>query len=98
MYEDTERTEMAVKRADDPVLEAEVERAIEPYRALLPPEMLEVLRGLVEMAYLEHPYGQRILHHLRPPPRMSESGSVLTEKGRELEAGQPASGARRRGA
>jgi hypothetical protein len=50
---------------DDPVLEAEVEHAIAPYRGLLSPELLDVLRDNVIRAYTEHPVGQRILRHLR---------------------------------
>ena len=50
---------------DDPVLDAEVEHAIAPYRGLVSPEMLDVLRDIAVRTYTEHPAGQRILRHLR---------------------------------
>ena len=52
-------------RPDDPVLDAEVEHAIAPYRGLVSPAMLDVLRDIAMRAYTEHPAGQRILRHLR---------------------------------
>jgi hypothetical protein len=85
--------------SDDPVLDVEVEHAIEPYRALLPPEMLELLRATIAQAYLEHPTGQRILHNLREETRMvNESGEVPIEQENDAGTRRPmvSSGIRRK--
>jgi len=78
--------------ANDPDLDAEVAHAIAPYRALLPPEMLEVLRATIAEAYLEHPAGRRILHNLREETRLSnETGdmAIVPADDAELESLQP---------
>lgn len=59
---------------DDPTLAAEVEHAIAPYRGLVPPEMLDVLRDIAVLAYTEHPAGQRILDTIREINRIESSG------------------------
>src|SRR5262245_30420659 len=63
--------------SDDPVMDAEVEHAIAPYRDLLPPEALEVIRATIIQAYQEHPMGRRILDHLREENRaINESDDI----------------------
>lgn len=69
---------------DDTILDVEVEYAIEPYRAILPPEALDVLRAALIEAYTEHPAGQRILHHIREEAKsIDRSGDIPTLKGKE---------------
>lgn len=65
---------MPRKPTGDDVLEAEIERAMRPYRRLLPPEMQEVFEDLLVMAYTEHPAGQAILGRLRPRAEPGGSG------------------------
>jgi hypothetical protein len=57
----------------DAHLDAEIDRAMIPYRPLLPPEMQDVFEGLLVMAFTEHPVGQAFLTRLRP--RVEPSGS-----------------------
>lgn len=57
---------------EDPLIEAHVERAIAPYRAVLPPEALEELRELMVAVLLTHPEVAPVLDRLRrrsPPDR-----------------------------
>ncbi len=73
---------------DDPILDGEVEHALAPYRSLLPPEALAILRATLLQAYTEHPAGQRILEHLRAEAaNVGESGEVLTLKGNSMAPG-----------
>ena len=51
---------------EDPFLEAELERALAPYRALLPPEMLVVFRETLSDALTTHPVGSRLFDRTRP--------------------------------
>ena len=74
---------------DDPILDGEVEHAIAPYRSLLPPEALEILRATIIQAYTEHPAGQRILHHLRAEAAsIQESGEVRNLSNKSSAPGQ----------
>src|SRR5262249_41219548 len=52
----------------DPVLEAELERALAPYRDVLPPDVLEEFRDALEDALNTHPVGSLLLKRLQPPP------------------------------
>ena len=74
----------------DPVLEAEIERAMRPYRSLLPPDMQDVFEDILVMAYTEHPVGRAILARLRPQRVTSESGprAILDDAG-PAEAARP---------
>jgi hypothetical protein len=74
---------MPRKPTGDAVLEAEIERAMRPYRALLPAEMQEVFEDILVMAYTEHPAGQRILGRLRPHAEPGGSGrrAIVKELG-----------------
>jgi hypothetical protein len=64
-------------------LEAEIERALTPYRDLVTPELLEIMRGELERALTKDPVGQALLKQVRPPPVVDQSGDVAT---REAEA------------
>jgi hypothetical protein len=50
---------------DDPLIAAEIERAIEPYRGLVPPRMLLVLRNIARMSLTEDPLGRELLKRVR---------------------------------
>src|SRR5262245_2801914 len=62
--------------AEDPVLEAELDRALRPYRDLLPPEMLRHFRETLADALTTHPVGSRLLERVKPPPVVAKSGDV----------------------
>ena len=62
----------------DPVLEAEIERALAPYKALLPPDMLEVFRAELERALTQDPVGKRLLRAVKPTQAVDHSGDVPT--------------------
>ena len=64
----------ALDTPQDPVLEAELDRAIEPYRALLPPELLAELRESLADALTTHPVGRSLLDRVRPQPVVESSG------------------------
>jgi hypothetical protein len=51
---------------DDPDLEAELTRALEPYQLLLPPEMLAVFRETLSDALTTHPVGSLLFERARP--------------------------------
>jgi hypothetical protein len=53
---------------EDPTIEAELDRALEPYRDLLPAEMLAELRETLGDALATHPVGARLLERVKPPP------------------------------
>jgi hypothetical protein len=74
---------MPRKPTGDATLEAEIERAMRPYRSLLPPEMQEVFENLIVMAFTEHPVGRTHLERLRPQAVTGKSGprAALTETG-----------------
>ena len=61
---------------DDPVLDAELARALDPYRALLSPELFAELEETLADALTTHPVGSRLLDRLRPPPALVASGEV----------------------
>jgi len=62
----------------DPVLEAEIERALAPYKGLVPPEMLAVMRAELERALTQDAVGQALLKQARPAPVVDQSGDVAT--------------------
>ena len=64
---------------DDPVLEAELARALAPYRELLSPELLAELRETLADALTTHPVGSALLDWLRPAPVVARSGEVEKE-------------------
>jgi hypothetical protein len=92
---------MTTKRAHDPVLEAEVERAMKPYKKLLPPKMQAVFRENLVRALTQDPKGKALLDKVRPGPLVTESGKVLKEGAeaqdseRAASSGEPPRGGRR---
>jgi hypothetical protein len=71
---------MPRKPTGDATLDAQIDRAMRPYRSLLPPEMQDVFEDLVVMGFREHPVGQALLERLRPSPATHESGPRDTLK------------------
>lgn len=61
---------------EDPALRAELERALEPYRELLPPEMLQHFRETLADALTTHPVAARLLERVRPQPVVVASGEL----------------------
>jgi hypothetical protein len=59
---------------EDPVLEAELERALDPYRGVLPADLFAELRASLADALTTHPVGKALLDRVRPPPGQQKSG------------------------
>lgn len=72
-------TRPSEEAAADPDLEAEIERALAPYRDLLPPERLADFRAELEDALRTHHVGKRLLDATRPPPVVTRSGDRPVE-------------------
>jgi len=82
--------------AKDPILEAELERALAPYRGVLPAEVLQEFRDALEHALTKHPTGSLLLARVRPrqapdhsdevPTGLSEAAAAALDK-RKKEAG-----------
>jgi len=51
---------------DDPVLAAEVQRAVEPYRRIFPAEVISIMEEILEHALTTHPVGVELLDRVRP--------------------------------
>lgn len=79
---------MQRKPTGDPVLDAEIERAMRPYRDLLPPEMQEVFEDMLVAAYTEDPRGKAIVAGLRERvvPGKSATRAIVSEGGAPNEA------------
>lgn len=60
----------------DPVLEEQIDRALEPYRAVLSPATLAVFRAFLADALTTHPVGARLLDRVRPRVAPLQSGDV----------------------
>jgi hypothetical protein len=60
----------------DPTLEAELDRALDPYRELLPPDLLAAMRETLADTLTTHPVGARLLARVRPPPVVVHSGDA----------------------
>lgn len=62
---------------DDPLLEAQVARAIAPYRAMgLSAAVIEEMECMLRLALLSHPRAQYLLSRLRERAAVKESGEV----------------------
>jgi hypothetical protein len=63
---------------DDPVLQAELKRALGPYEKMLPPDILKSMREMLIDALTTHPVGMRALEKLRKAheaAQVSKSGT-----------------------
>lgn len=74
---------MTTDAAPDPVVAETVERALDPYRALLTPEMLEVFRQELTEALTSHPVGKTLTSRVRERPVQQRSGDVETPEGEQ---------------
>jgi hypothetical protein len=54
---------------EDPILRAELDRALAPYKKLVPPKMLEVMRENLRHALTEHPVGKALVDRVRQVER-----------------------------
>ena len=64
--------------ADDN-LDAAVERALEPYLALLPADQLDEFRAILRDEMARHPVSARLLKQLRPPPVVQKSDDLVRD-------------------
>jgi len=79
---------------DDPLIAAELERALAPYKKLVPPKMLEIYRGILRDALTQHPVGKALVDRVRdlerrPRPMSGEKtkeGVVVAESAKSAEA------------
>jgi hypothetical protein len=75
---------MSTPPPDDPFLEAEIDRALGPYRRKgFPPAALEEMKRVLRLALLSHPRAQYLIDRLRPRAEKA-SGKVDTNKHRDL--------------
>ena len=63
--------------ADDPEVDAEVERAVGPYKFLLPPDVLQAMRETLTDMLLTHPVGAVLMNQSRQPTKHDPSGTRL---------------------
>jgi hypothetical protein len=61
---------------DDPLVEAEIDRALAKYRDLVSPERYAAMRDALADVLTMHPLASRMVHRLRPPPVVDQSGTV----------------------
>lgn len=58
------------------LLEAQLERAMAPYKDILPPEALAEMRAMLSDFLATHPVASRLMARLRPAPVVQASGAV----------------------
>ena len=58
----------------DPIVAAEVERAIAPYERILPPDVVLTMREILEHALTSHPVGMALVDRVRPRQVDKQSG------------------------
>jgi hypothetical protein len=75
---------MAEKRAEeDPVIETQLERALAPYRDMVPAEVLEEMRALLSDALATHPTLAPLVQRLRPAKHVASSREVESDDQQE---------------
>jgi hypothetical protein len=82
---------------DDPILDAHVERALSPYRALLSPEALAALEETLRMILATHPVVAPMVDSLRRGAGVERSGSRPKAGRADAPRGRAARGGSRRG-
>lgn len=70
--------EKPVTRTDtpeDPIRAAEVERAIAPYRAMFPADVVLEMAAMLDHVLATHPVGAELLDRVRPRATREQSGT-----------------------
>jgi hypothetical protein len=62
---------------DDPELDAEVERALAPFKHLVPLDVVETMRETLADLLLTHPIGERLMKQARQAAKHDPSGTRL---------------------
>jgi hypothetical protein len=73
---------------EDPFLEAELDRAMESYKTLLPPEMFTFFRETLSDTLTTHPVAARLLSRARPRHIEQTSETRETVTGKRVEPAQ----------
>jgi hypothetical protein len=63
----------------DPIVEAQIERSVSRYAALVPPEMLATMRKILEDALTTHPVAVKLVDNLRERAVPDMSGTVVKD-------------------
>lgn len=64
------------KKPKDPLIEAQIERTLRPYRGIATPAMLETMREELEEMLTAHPTAMALLNQLRERPAPLASAEV----------------------
>lgn len=72
----TEEDSAMTEPPADPTLEAELDRALDPFRDRIAPDLLAAMRETLADVLTTHPVGARLLARVRPPPAVARSGDV----------------------
>jgi hypothetical protein len=62
--------------AREAMIEAEVAEALQPYRTLYPPEVLEEAEHMMRIVLRTHPAAKHLVEQLLPRPVLEESDKV----------------------
>jgi hypothetical protein len=72
---------MASQPPDNPLLLEIIERALAPYKELLPAETIAGMRAEMAEAMASYPYPAALLRKLRPPPVVQKSSTQPIDDG-----------------
>ncbi len=64
---------------EDPIIRAQVDRAVAPYREKLSAEAIEEMRNVLAVQLASHPVLSRMVQRVRPPPVVHRSDDILKE-------------------
>jgi hypothetical protein len=78
MPQDTHAPGSAALSLEEQIREAEIERALAPYKHLLTPAMLAHFRDVLEDVLATHPVAVRMLRRLKPATVVENSHSIPT--------------------
>jgi len=67
------------KKPTDPLIEAQIERTLEPYRGVATPTMLRAMRAQLEELLSTHPTAVGLIEKLREPAAPDASGEKLKD-------------------
>ena len=88
MKKEAERAMKTASNPVDPIVAAEVKRALAPYEGIHPPDVLATMAEILEHALTTHPVGTALVDRVRP--RVSPSQSATVAKDEESAASAPA--------